>query len=420
MRKAQMATETETATAKSEVTERGHVAHDYPFGRAVELNFNPEYARIRVEEPLTRIHMPYGEDGWLVTRYDDVRKVLSDARFSHAARVNADLPRTTPDRVMRADDLMNLDAPKHTRVRRLIAPHFTPKRAEAMRAWVESVVDDLIDEMIAVGSPVDLVPALTEAVPVAVVCRMLGAPLSDRPVFVEGATAFVSNENVTAEVRLAALAKLYDYIGGLVAVRRANPDGPGDDVLGDLIAARDAEGDRLSEQELVGLCRSFFTAGHETSKNTTGNVVIVLQQERSRWNRLVEHPDEIPAVLEELLRWIPINPYAQNPRVAVADVEMFGGVVRAGEAVIPSTAGGNRDPEAYENPDEIDLDRNLRTGHLFFGTGPHVCPGRYVARVEIQSMIRGLVSRLPSLEIDSIEWSTTGLVRGPSSLVVRW
>ena len=126
-------------------------------------------------------------------------------------------------------------------------------------------------------------------------------------------------------------------------------------------------------------------------------------------------------VLEELLRWIPTDVYAQNVRVANEDIEMFGGLVHAGEGVLPSTAVGNRDPEVYANPDEIDLDRDLsRVGHLSFGFGPHICPGQYVARVEIQSIVRGLVKRLPSLEIEEIEWRTTSVVRGAKRLVVRW
>jgi cytochrome P450 len=410
---------TEEVTMKAATSEPG--AHTYPFGEADELQLSPEYAEVRAEEPLTPIHMAYGPDGWLVTRHDDVRKVLSDRRFSNALRVNADIPRAIPDRITRGADLFNLDAPEHNRVRRLIAPYLTPKRAEALRPWVEEVVDGLIDDMIAAGSPVDLVPALTEAVPISVVCRLLGAPESDRHVFREGAEGLISNRAVPAEVRAAALEKLYAYIRTLIAARRGNLDGPGDDVLGDLIRARDEDGNRLAEQELVGLCRTFFTAGHETTMNVSGNVVMLLQQDRSRWDRLVENPGQIPTVLEELLRWIPTDVYAQNVRVAKEDIEMFGGLVHAGEGVLPSTAAGNRDPEVYANPDEIDLDRDLsRVGHLSFGFGPHICPGQYVARVEIQSIIRGLVKRLPSLEIEEIEWRTTSVVRGAKRLVVRW
>jgi len=396
-------------------------AHPYPFGQANELQFNPEYAKVRAEEPLTRIHMTYGEDGWLLTRHDDVRRVLRDPRFSHAARINADLPRAIPDRLTRANDLFNLDAPKHSRVRRLIAPYLTPKRAEALRPWVEDLVDRLIDDMIATGSPADLVPALTEAVPINVVCRLLGAPESDRYVFREGSEGMISNFNIKPEVRAAALEGLYAYIRKLIAERRENPEGPGDDILGDLITARADDGDRLSEEELVGLCRTFFTAGHETSMNMSGNIVILLLQDRSRWNRLVEHPEHIKAGIEEILRYIPTDVYAQNPRVAKEDIEFFGGVVHPGDAVMPSTAAANRDPEVYENPDQIHLDRDLsRVGHLTFGYGPHVCPGQFIARVELQSIVRGLITRLPSLEIEEIEWRTSSIVRGAKRLMVRW
>lgn len=400
--------------------DEGRAVHTYPFGEARALEFDPAYAALRAEEPLARIRMTHGEDGWLATRHDDVKTVLSDPRFSRRAVVGADVPRSVPERVERPDTIVNIDPPEHGRVRRLVAGAFTARRAEALRPRVREVAEELVDAMLADGAPADLVEAVSMPLPVIVICELLGVPLEGRPIFRAGADAALSNASVPSEERQAAFATLAQYIGGLVAERRARPEGPGDDVLGALIAAREDDGDRLSESELVELGVAILVAGHETTMNMTSNMVVTLQADRSRWEHLAADPDRVPAAVEEMLRITPLGQQGGLPRVATEDVELAGGTVRAGEAVLVSTVAANRDPEVFADPESLDLGRDT-SGHVAFGFGPHHCLGASLARMELQTVLETLVRRVPTLRIDDeVPWRTTALVRGPQRLPVTW
>ncbi|MHC1563326.1 cytochrome P450 [Actinomycetospora sp. C-140] len=395
-------------------------AHDYPFGEAEALEFDPTYAQLRAEEPLARIRMPYGEEGWLATRYDDVRTVLSDPRFSRAAVVGADVPRAIPERVERGDTITSIDPPEHGRVRRLVASAFTARRAEALRPRVREIAEELVDGMLAGGAPANLVEAVAMPLPVVVICELLGVPLEDRPLFRAGADAALSTSKVPAEERRQAMRDLQTYIASLVADRRSRPEGPGDDVLGTLVAARDDDGDRLSEAELVMLGVAILVAGHETTMNMTSDMVLTLLSDRSRWESLVADPERVPAAVEEMLRITPLGRNAGMPRIATEDVELTGGTVRAGDAVLVSTVAANRDPEVFDRPEDLDLDREPGS-HVAFGFGPHHCLGASLARMELQTAITTLVTRVPTLDLaGDVTWRATALVRGPAELPVRW
>ncbi|MEJ2885075.1 cytochrome P450 [Actinomycetospora aeridis] len=395
-------------------------AHDYPFGEAEALEFDPAYARLRAEEPLARIRMPYGEEGWLATRYTDVKTVLSDPRFSRAAVVGADVPRAIPEKIDRPDTITNIDPPEHGRVRRLVASAFTARRAEALRPRVREVADGLVDDMLAAGSPANLVEAVAMPLPVIVICELLGVPLADRDVFRAGADAMLSTSKVPTEKRQAAMADLQRYIGTLVADRRSRPEGPGDDVLGALVSAREEDGDRLSEAELVSLGVAILVAGHETTMNMTSDMVLTLLSERARWEALVADPEQVPAAVEEMLRITPLGRHAGLPRIATEDVELSGGTVHAGEAVLVSTIAANRDPEVFDDPEELHLDRGS-SSHVAFGFGPHHCLGASLARMELQTALTTLVTRVPTLDLaGEVTWRETALVRGPAEMPVRW
>jgi cytochrome P450 len=395
-------------------------AHTYPFPEPQELDFQPGYADLRRDEPLARIRMPYGQEGWLVTRYDDVRTVLADPRFSRAAVVDADVPRSVPERPGSPESIINIDPPEHGRLRRLVASAFTARRMEQLRPHVEEIADELIDELVAAGRPADLVGILSMPLPVAVICQMLGVPLDGRDTFRAASDAALSNSRIPAEQRQQAFAQLYGYIAGLVQERRARPGEAGDDVLAALIAARDGDGDRLSEPEMVSLGVGILLAGHETTMNMIGNMVYTLLADRSRWEALVADPATIPAAVEEMLRFTPLGRHSGLPRIATEDVELHGGTVRAGEAVLVSTIAANRDPGMFDDPEDLDLSRKPGT-HVAFGYGPHHCLGASLARMELQTVLRALVTRLPTLDIGGeLEWRTTTLVRGLERFPVTW
>jgi cytochrome P450 len=405
------------------LTTDGACPYSYPFSEAKDLELDPTYAKMRAEQPLLRIQMAYGEQGWLAIRHDDARTVLADPRFSRAATLTADLPRAEPElpnSPEMAANITNMDAPEHGRLRSLIASGFTARRLEGMRPFIEETAERLIEEMLVAGGPVNLVDAVSTPLPVIVICELLGVPLEGREIFRTGIEALVSNATVPAESRVSAVLGISTYMAELIDERRRDPDGPRDDLLGALVAARDTEGSRLSEEELVMLGVTLLVAGHETTLNMISNMVVTLLADRSRWDYLVEDSDRVPHAVEEMLRMIPSGPYSGQARVALEDVVLAGGSVRAGEAVLVAAEAANRDPEVFDDPETLHLDRE--PGNLLtFGYGPHRCVGAVLARMELQIALRTLITKVPSLDLAAeVEWRTSTLIRGPETVLVNW
>jgi cytochrome P450 len=395
-------------------------AHRYPFGPANGLELDPTYAVLRDSEPLVRIRMEHGREGWLAIRHAEARTVMSDPRFSRAAVLTGDVPRSVPHIDESPDSILSMDPPEHGRLRRLVASAFTARRVAQLRPRIDEIATDLIESMVDRGAPAEFVDAVSMPLPVVVVCELLGVPLDGRPLFRAAADAALSNAQIAPEERAGAFRTLADYIGSLVAERRARPGGPGDDLLGALISARDEDDNRLTEAELIMLGVAILVGGHETTMNMSANMLTVLLSDRARWEHLVRDPSRIPAAVEELLRIIPVGVHAGAPRVATEDVELGGVVVRAGEAVLVSLAAANRDPAVFTNPEWLDLDREPGH-HLAFGFGSHFCLGASLARAELQVLIERLVTLVPGLRLaGEVEWRTTSRVRGPLELPVAW
>ncbi|GAA2553401.1 cytochrome P450 [Pseudonocardia hydrocarbonoxydans] len=391
----------------------------YPFAEPDGLTFDPRYARLRREEPLARVALPYGGEAWLATRLDDVRTVLADPRFSRAATVGADVPRVRPEIDHEPASILNMDAPEHTRLRKLVARAFTVRRVEALRPRAAALTAELLDGMRAAGPPADLVAHLSVPLPVTIICELLGVPVADRDVFRAGADAALSTTGMSPAQRTRARDALLAYMAGLVARRREEPT---DDLLGALVVARD-DGDALSERELVGLGVGILVAGHETTMNMIGNIVFALLTRPDRGEALRSGPGAVARGVEELLRYLPLGASAGFPRIATEDVELAGGTVRAGDAVVVSVAAANRDPEAFENPDTLVLDR-AENRHVAFGHGLHHCLGAQLARMELQEAVGSLLAAFPDLRLAvdpaDVPWRTGALVRGPEELLLSW
>lgn len=392
----------------------------YPFAEPEGLAFDPRYAELRREEPLARVALPYGGEAWLATRLDDVRTVLADPRFSRAATVGADVPRVRPEVDHESASILNMDAPEHTRLRKLVARAFTVRRVEDMRPRAAALTAELLAGMRAAGPPADLVAHLSVPLPVTIICELLGVPTRDRDVFRAGADSALSTTSRTPQERTRARDELSAYMAGLVARRRVEPT---DDLLGALVVARD-EGDALSERELVRLGVGILVAGHETTMNMIGNVMFALLSRPDRGQALrVGGPEAVARGVEELLRFLPLGTSSGFPRIAVEDVELAGGTVRAGEAVVVSVSAANRDPEVFESPDQLILDR-AENRHIAFGHGLHHCLGAQLARMELQEAVGSLLTGFPDLRLAvdpaDVPWRTGALVRGPQELPLSW
>ncbi|TDD04626.1 cytochrome P450 [Saccharopolyspora terrae] len=390
----------------------------YPFNVAEALDLDPLYAQLRAQEPLSRVKLPYGEEAWLATRYEDVKVVLGDPRFSRAETMERDEPRLRPRQ--QVGGILSMDPPDHTRLRRLVAKAFTQRRVEKLRPRTQDIADDLVSAMIERGGPVDVVEDFALPLPITVICELLGVPFEDREDFRVWSDAFLSTSKLTAEQVTDYTDRMMDYIAGLIAQRRAEP---ADDLITGLIAARD-EHDKLSEDELVRLAAGILVAGHETTASQIPNFLHVLLTHPEQLQRLRADLDLIPSAVEELLRFVPLGVGAGFARYATEDVELGGVLVRAGEPVLSSIGSANRDEAVFDDPETVDLAR-AEASHVGFGHGPHHCLGAQLARMELQVALRTLLTRLPGLDFPNspeqdVTWKTGLLVRGPQRMMVSW
>lgn len=393
-------------------------ARSYPFHAPDRLNLDPLYARLRREEPVSRVRLPYGEPAWLATRYADVRTVLGDPRFSRAASVGRDEPRISP----RQQDagILAMDPPEHTRLRRLVARAFTARRVEQLRPRVTGIADELLDGMLAAGAPADFVAHVATPLPVRVICELLGVPFGDQDRFRTWSEAIVSTTSLSPEQIGQHIDSLQAYMGELIAERRREP---ADDLLSAMVRARDDNADRLSEEEVVQLAAGLLAAGHETTVTQLPNFVYVLLNNPDVWDRLRADPTLVPSAVEELMRYIPLGVASSFARYATEDVEIGGVLVRAGEPVIGSISSANRDESVFAEPDRLDPARQVNP-HLGFGHGVHHCIGAQLARMELQVTLHALLDRTPGLRIavaeSELTWKSGLLVRGLNMLPVTW
>jgi cytochrome P450 len=390
----------------------------YPDGQPDRLEPDPLFAELRAREPMTRVKLPYGEPAWLATRYEDIKVVLGDRRFSRAAATGRDEPRVRPH-LPPPGTILNLDPPEHSRLRKLVMKAFTVRRIEEMRPRVQRIADDLVTTMLAEGSPADLVDKFALPLPVTVICELLGVPFDDRGDFRTWSDGFLSTTKYAPEVVAEYAVAMRQYMAGLIARRREVPE---DDLLSALITARD-EHDRLSEDELLSLGQAILIAGHETTASQIPNFVYTLLDHPEQLAALRADPSLLPKAVEELMRFVPLGAGAGIPRYATEDVELGGVTVRAGEPVLAATASANRDESVYTCPAHLDLKRD-EASHVGFGHGAHHCLGAPLARMELQVAVDTLLRRLPGLRVvdedADIDWKSGLSTRGPERMMVAW
>lgn len=389
-----------------------------PTGTAERLEIEPELVRLREGDGLARVSMLFGGDAWLAARHADVKASLADPRFSRAAALGADIPRSIP--LPPTDtSLVLMDGNEHARLRRLAAGAFTNRRMEQLRPRVQEVVDGLLDRMIERGPHADLVRDLAVPLPITMICELLGVPYADRERFGAWTDAALALSAYTPEEIVHAREALKDYLVALVAKCREQPT---DDVLGALVQARD-EQDALSEDELVQFGVTLLMAGFETTVNQIGNFVYTLLTHPCQLELLRADPELLPRAIEELLRFTPAAISPLLSRIVVADIELGGTALRAGDAVVAHNPAANRDPAVFDNPDQLDLTR-LENPHLAFGYGPHHCLGAHLARIELQVAIGTLFQRLPTLAfavpVEEIPFRQGRMFRGLERLPVTW
>jgi cytochrome P450 len=388
----------------------------YPFASPPTIYHpSPELNDLREQRPVAPVLMPDGSTAWLVTRYADVRRILSDPLFSRAAATGPDAP---PKELgaLETESLIGLDAPQHTRMRRFVARAFTPRRVEALRPRVATFVDQLLDKVEALPRPVDLVEHFSTPLPVQVISELLGIPEDQRALCKGWSDTMVGDWRADPQGTAAAL----DAFASVIDAKRADP---GDDLISALIAASD-QSDQLSPRELLTLCVGVLIGGHETTTNQINMALLTLLRYPEELAQLRESPAAIATAVEELTRFIQLGDTGiMLPRVATQDVELSGVTIRAGDAVLPAFVAANRDPRAFTDPDRLDLSRTDNP-HLGFGAGIHHCLGAALARMELQEALGGLLRRMPGIHVTveqtQLNFKQGLVVRSLEALPVSW
>lgn len=393
---------------------------DYPIVEEVGLEVDSAYRGLQEHGPV-KVRLRYGEPCWLATRYDDVKAVHVDRRFSKELGLSRDVPRLRETAATDPSMLANMDPPKHTRLRRLTSGSFAPPKIRGIRDWIEDLVDELLDAMVDRGQPADFYSAVAYRLPNLVVTGILGVPRDDVRLF-RGWIDRMLATNSTTQVRIESQQDLRSYILELVAERRKRSS---EDVLGTLVQARDQD-DRLSEDELVTLALNLFLGGFETTLAQLSSTFFLLMADRRLWQELLDDPELMPAALEEFWRWIPSSRYGMPlVRWATEDIELSGGVViPAGEPILPERPAGNRDESVFPHAWDIDFHRENPKPHLSLGFGPHHCVGAPLAHLEIEVTLQKMLARFPNLELaipaQEVEWSKKSFMRSVTALPLTW
>jgi cytochrome P450 len=377
------------------------------------------FARLRPAAPAVPVIMPGGGRAWLVTRYDDVRAALADPRLAKDWVRHMTPQGQAPDPVHGhfSRNMLTVDPPDHTRLRRLVQQAFTPRRVAALRPRVQQIADGLLGAMADSGGDVtDLIPAFAFPLPVTVICELLGIPGDDQEEFRAWSAAMVDSL-VPADGHRAASLGMYQYFTELIAAKRRHP---GDDLVSALITARDA-GDSLSESELLSMLFLLLIAGHETTVNLIASGTLALLRHPGELARLRSGSPPLPAAVEELLRYAsPVNHATE--RFTLEPVTIGDVTIPAREWVILATASANHDPARFRDAGSLDLGRDT-AGHLAFGHGIHYCLGAPLARLEGEVALGSLLARFPELALavpeSSLRWRASSLIHGLESLPVR-
>jgi len=359
--------------------------------------------------------------GYVLTHHEDVTAMLRDKRFLSALSLIPEMAGVDDEEFVesRGKSILSVDGEEHARLRRLVAPAFTPKAADRLRPFMREVVNGLVDNVVDAGR-CELVEDICEPYPIPIICELLGAPKEDWKLFSNWATDIfrIFNNDLGNDLpRIkAASAELDAYVRAMIDERRATP---ADDLLSELIAVEQA-GDRLDTDELVGLAEAVLMAGTDTTRNQLACSVALFCEHPDQWAMLADDPGLARRAVEETMRYL--GAVRGTMRVAGEDVEYRGVRFPAGTLVAASFSSGNFDHDVWESPEHFDITKERTTPQLTFGSGIHFCLGASLARAELSEALPILARRMQDLHLDGpIEWKppTVG-IWGPARLPIRF
>ncbi|WFB84634.1 MULTISPECIES: cytochrome P450 [Streptomyces] len=392
---------------------------DFPIRRGCPFAAPEEYATLRTEDPVARVTLPTKREAWAVSRYDDVRELLSDPR------VSADIRRPNfpalgegeQEAGARFRPFIRTDAPEHTRYRRMLLPVFTVRRVRAMRPAVQARVDEILDGMLAAGGPTDFVSAYANAVSTSVICELLGIPRENLEFF-RDVTRVSGSRTSTAEQVAEALGGLFGLLAELIAERREEPR---DDLISRLVTDHLLPG-RVTTDQLLSTLGITINAGRETTTSMIALSTLLLLDRPELTAELRRDASLMPAAVDELLRVLSVADSIPL-RVAAEDIELSGRTVPADDGVIALLAGANHDPEQFDDPEKVDFHRT-DNHHVAFGYGVHQCVGQHLARLELEVALETLLRRVPTLRLagdrDQVAFKHDSATFGLEELMVTW
>ncbi|NUT23295.1 MAG: cytochrome P450 [Hamadaea sp.] len=390
------------------------------------LGIADELARVRDSGELAQVTTAFGQEATLISRYAEVRAQLADTDGFFVGTV-APPPALTdagfdPEKIRRrrkVGNLIFLDPPEHTRLRKMVHAWFTTRRVERLRPRVVEIINTALDAMEKAGPPVDLVTMFAKTVPVMVICELIGVPEADRERFRSKASRVEQDSSPLAELR-----RLGD--AGWVTRELINHhrENPSDDIIGMLLREHGAgsEADDITDDELVGLANALLIAGHETTTQMLSLGTLALLRHPEQLAMMRDDPEVVPGAVEELLRYLGVL-HGGFVRQATRDTVVGGHVFREGDLVVPALAAANRDPEYIADGDRLDITR-APSGHLAFGHGVHFCIGAPLARMELREAYPALLNRFPGLRLaipeSELQFSDDTTVYALKSLPVTW
>ena len=372
-----------------------------------------QYAWLRDNDPVHWHREPAGPGFWAVTRHEDVRTVSRNpALFSSRPTILIDDGSAVDlgDHAM----MLMMDPPQHTGYRKLVAPRFLRRAAGRMRPGIERLAAEIVDG-VADRDEFDLVQDVAGVLPSWVIAEMLGIPRQD------GVELYRLTETIHADpasqpegAGLAAVMEMFSYACGVWNSKRACPA----DDLASALASAEVDGHRLDETDFSLFFILLIDAGGDTTRNLVAGGMDALFTHPGQRDRLTADLTLLPVAIEEMLRWV--SPVIYMRRTATADTELGGRPVKAGQKVVMYYGAANRDPRAFEDPERFDITRTPNDHVAFGGGGHHFCLGAQIARIEIETMFRQLLTRLPGLhKIGQTEWLPSTFISGPKRIRVR-
>ena len=392
---------------------RSGIAYNPLSARVIQDPY-PTYARLRSRSP---VHRSRVLNSWVFTRYADVEAILRDYRRFSSVPTNRNLtPRQRSSLSPRVDwTMLFLDPPEHTRLRALVNKAFTPRAIGALEPHIRTIMGQLLDD-IDDPSGFDLIAAVANPLPVIVIAEMLGVPPEDRAEFKHWSDerARLLEPVVTPEERKRAMAagESFDaYFNPIIETRRHAPQ---DDIVSALAQAEE-EGDKLTSREVLNMLRLLLIAGNETTTNLIGNGMLALLRNPEQLQLLREDPSRIPAAVDELLRFD--SPVQLDFRGVLEDCEVNGTSLRRGDGAVLAIGGANRDPEVFDEPERLDVQRSSGSS-ISFGRGVHYCLGAPLARLEGRIALELLLERFSSMRLldDRPAFRRAIVLRGLESL----